>query len=401
MSSEMSSINPYEPTESAGPDKVDVESCVRGVLDEHRSARFSGTLGEDDLEEFLTLTATTGVAWMLLIPIVFGSLIVLVNASWPWAMAAAGVALLFSVLASLLSRSYRRSDFLCFNPCWNHPSEGTITRAGLSEIRECHTLAFVSWLGIANALASDQIVVFQSAIQPNVYGIVPRRLVETDSDWQLLRTIADAVHCDEQSAARIERAKTMMLQADPPELFAFPDDAIRFFGTVSGADLREHVTPPRQQRFLYRSLFYATIALTGISAVIGGVTGLSMKAFAFHVHPASTLLISAVCIFLLFGCWVGIAYRRQSRSSYTHFYQKGYLDDDGLCVQYGGVVRRFQWTSMQVKASDERRLILWESACELCVTLRREMFQSDEVWLRATAMIRKHSVAGGKSRTDE
>ncbi len=390
----MATINPYRPSGMVDPDKTDIRECVRDLLSQGSEVRFAGTLDDDDLEEFLSLTPGSNVAPLLLIPIVFGCLAVLMNASWPWIMSAVGLALLFLVMVSLLSRSYRRSDFLAFNASWDRPVEGRVFASGY-EYRSQSVDAAITWEGIANTFVNEQMVAFQSAVQANIYRVIPRRFVSNDLEWTMLQSVGEAIHCDEKEMAtasdRVSRAKKRLNEPGVSVVRDSPVDAIRYAGSVRGSDVRRQRVPDRQRSVYYRYVFYAVIALVGVSAIIGGIAGLIFRGVAMPVNPSMTLLSTAMVVFTVFGVWVWLGSRRRARQDYTLFYQSGFLTEQTLRFDVGVYALTIDWNGLQLTSEESERVCLWELCSECAISLTREMFDSDASWQNALEVIRRRS----------
>lgn len=376
-------VNPYQPANATCSDQVDVASLLPSELNDERRICFSGQVTDEDVEELLRLTSTRGLVSILLLAIVFGCLSVLMNAAWPWIMAAVGVAMMFLVMVSLLSRSYRRAEFVAFNPLWDQPVAGSVGRTGY-ELRTPGSREVANWSSVASAYASDTLVAFRSAHHRNLFSIIPRRALATASDWTLLREVALSIHCDERDDrvmnGRMYRAKVGGCDASRPWIMPPPVDAITFSGPITGADVSVYEMPPAQRRVMYRCFFYGGIALAGLSAIMAGLSGLLSHAMDADIDPTVTLALVTFVVFFVFGLWVWKLDRQQRSPRRAHGVQLGFATDEAITVDVGGAARTTQWDQLRMYKQDDQCVVFSERLDERFVTLRAVMFESSAKW---------------------
>lgn len=389
--------NPYEPTTRASAPSADIQSQLPPEL-EDREIHFSGQPGEDDVEELLNLTATAGRNWILLFPIIFGALIILMNASWPWIMCAVGCALFFLVLVSLLSRSFRRANFMTFNPRWDQPVSGSINREGY-EIRMGETWGLVRWTYHSNAYHSDTIVAFQSAVQSYGFRIFPRSSIASDEQWQLLQSIAARIHCTDRqtqiSGARVAHAKSMMFDKDRDRLLSVPSDAAPFAGPITGQDARYVTTSAAHKRIITRSYWYVAIAMLGMSAVIAGLAGFLLRGVGHDVGPTPTFAVVTALVTLCGGMWIWLQYSRRRVSDRVYVELKGFVSDTSITFDYGFTGRDITWSQLLIDYQDEQRIVMSDPQFEESVTLRSDMFPSTAAWQRCRDLVSEQTMVRG------
>jgi hypothetical protein len=392
----LSIVNPYQPTTSTSYDRVDIGSQLPSGLDDARRICFSGQATDDDVEELLRLTSSRGLISILLLAIVFGCLSVLMNAAWPWIMAAVGVAMMFLVMVSLLSRSYRRADFVAFNPLWDQSVTGCVTRTGY-EVRTAGSREYMNWSSVASAYSSDTVVAFRSAHQHNLFRVIPRRALATEQDWTLLREVALSIHCDERDDriinTRVNRAKAGGSDASRPLIVPPPADAITFGGPITGADVSGYEIPDAQRRVMYRSFFYGGIALAGLSAIIGGLSGLLSNAMGTDIDPTVTLALISIVVFFVFGLWVWKLDRQQRSPHRAHCVQLGFATDAAITVDFGGAARTTQWAQLRMFKQDDHCVVLSERLDERFITVRDAMFESSAKWRQFLNLAEVESMA--------
>ena len=298
-------------------------------------------------------------------------------------MAAVGVAMLFLVMVSLLSRSYRRADFVAFNPLWDQPVTGCVTRSGY-EIRTAGSREVAHWSSVASAYCSDTIVAFRSAHRDNSYHVIPRRALETERDWTLLAEVAQLIHCDDKNDrlidARVRRAKARGNVTSRGLMIAPPVDAITFGGPITGADISAFEIPVAQRRVMYRCVFYGVIALAGLSAILGGVSGLLSDAVGADIDPTITLSLCSVVVLLVFGLWVWKLDRQQRSPRLSQSVQLGFATDEAITVDFGGAARTTEWAQLRLFRRDDHCVVLSERLDQRFILLRDVMFDSNATW---------------------
>ncbi len=381
---------------------AEIESILPAELGYGTQIRFSGQINSQDLEELMSLTTTPGHKWILLFPIIFGTLIVLMNASWPWIMCAVGLALLFLVMVSLLSRSYRLSEFLAFNAHWDRPIEGWVDRSGY-QVRQGTEHTVVLWSSVANAFSSDKIVAFQSALQPKLYRIISHSTVSSADDWSLLRSIAEAIHCSEQQQAireqRISRSKAMISDEHREPLISAPSDATVFSGRVTGIDIRKLGRAVADKRILSRAIFYWAIALMGIAAIVAGIAGILLRGAGYDIEPTSTLLLVVVIVFTVVTVWLWIRQRTGGRLDDLSFQQRGFATNQVITMDYGSAARESHWSEWFIKSDEDDRIVLADLEHLGFMTLRNDMFESEQQWQQFKRIARDRASDPAKAAT--
>ena len=310
---------------------------------------------------------------MVLLPIVFVCLAVGVNASWPWTMAAVGMALLLLVIISILGRSYRRADFYAFNPQWYRATSGTLDRSGYC-IHSAQMTERVSWPGVANAYESDELVAFQCIIRTRRFHLIPRHAVGSEKDWALLRQAARGIDCENTEvpafADRVARISASRKAPDDDRVIQPPPLAITFAGPVTGRELREHDFSVAQSRIFMRSLFYAVVGLVGFSAVLTSLTGLIFQQTGQLPNPTNLLALISLGVFSVFGLWLVSVYLREWSSKRIDHFIRGFATHEGLTLEVGFAARTTSWSAIQIIECDNQRIRFCETAEQCCTTIR-------------------------------
>ncbi len=396
MSQESSTLNPYRPL-TAEENVVDrIAVTWPSQLDRQTEIRFSGCLREEDVEELLTLTTSSDLKWSLTCLVVFGAMVVLANASWPWIMCSFGLAIFFSVMVSLLSRAYRRNDHYFYNSGWDQHQMGSVMRDRYQSVT-ANAQLLMDWSCFANACYNDTIVAFQWTIQPQVFRIIARHMVGSDDDWTLLQAVAKAIHCDEQSrdivAARTQHAKAMMMDGDRKMVMEVPPDAIKFSGPITGLDAKKLVSKSaRQKRKTAGDYLFLSVALVGISAIVGGLAGIITQGAGRQIQPTATLIISAFTIFSLVAFWGWLRSRRHLRGDCVHWVQLGFVTDQEIAFDFGGYGRKCPWSRLRVSYEDKEQLVFTDPNADASMSLSRTMFVTDKDWQRTRELT--HQLAG-------
>ncbi len=341
---------------------------------------FSGTLNEDDIRTFLRREGDPGVFAPLMLVICFGLVgLVLFMQGGAYAAVAVGAIGLLLIAIVVSTLSYRRLLFINSNPHCFSPVKGELCVDGMYLYRDDVT-TFFRWDWFGDALASERMVAFMPATQPDQPQLITLPMIQQADDWS--RVLSAAVTpTTEGSGERLRQRNLAMLRDRARERTReIPGGAIRFGGAVGSEDFAQL---PSHQRRGHRS-WRAKLVLGSLVAcgalILAGASSIFFDRVAF-------LLGLAILYAVLAALGIAFRLRRRGTSRSMVYFMHAWATEVSIVIDYGVTVTEVKWQALRVALRNPSMMVLQRRDSIQVVIVRRDMFENDTEWKRFCVLV--------------
>jgi hypothetical protein len=375
-----SALNPYAPASEVAAPGVDVSELLPDEFVHGDPIPFSGHATDADLWHFLKQSRPRGLMFTLAITVVLFGMMYVRAVNWPWQLLLGGIAAVVILLNASLSPSVRRSEYVSIVNNWNAAVSGCFDARGIL-LDDGATESWQSWACISNAYADDQIVAFQSALQPGFSRLITPAMIASEADWQRLVRIAWAIHCDVNvstlSVSRIEHAYELLADDQRPRALSVAETAIPFCGELFAEDLpflEAEMNAPANLPTVMLSL----ALIIAVAVVLAGLSGIAFGA----ARPFDLVLGYGAILCVTVAVWKWLQ-GRASKQNDQYLTLSGFIDADAVTLDFGICWRRLRLARSEIDQFNDQRIVLRDPHTNSSVTLRADMFESTQHWLQA------------------
>lgn len=384
--------NPYHPPVAvAEADNVPVQASAIFVVSDidadlsEQPIEFIGQVHRGDLDRYLRIEGDLGIAFPITFLLVIAIIVAVMVATGGMQFVPLSVCVVSFVVIGLVvsSHYYRRSLFCGSHHDWNQLQAGRLTESGLT-IRRGNTTSNFGYQSWTNVITDADLIAIEVGFPKGRMILITPPMMRTLSDWQRLRSIADAMRrtlVADAAMGRTRRLRRIIRDRDRPRTRPVPETAIGFCGPLMTTDLghlpdRGRVKRPARAIVLRWTLLYL---------VVGSV--FEVLRLSLPLAPVWKLVLVGYAI--AGAIWFYALGRRGVTVQQKLQHLLGYIDESGITTDFGLVVTETGWPDLEVIQISDERITLSSRSGYQRLHLRQDMFDCEDDWRVALSLTRR------------
>ncbi len=342
---------------------------------------FSGTVGREDLRQFLRAESDVDLAHLAAIGFAVAVILAALAILGGWfAVASLGGTGLTLIVLTVSTTPYRKLVFENLNPHWNSPVRGELRSDGIHLHRESAS-AFYRWDWYGRGVVGDQVVAFLPATQMAQPLLLTRSMLVGLEDWDRVVTIAKSIGGGTEDPAANElrlRDQNLRILRQPrrERTVDVPDGAIALQGRLTVADFSRI---PRRHRRRERPL-RTNMVIAGL-LVFGGML---LAAISELIFGSIALLPGLALAYAASGYLFG-RIRRLKPDGNSVYYMNAFATESKFVSDFAITTTTVAREALRLTMRTDDLIVLRRREWVQFIIARRDMFASDQDWERFTA----------------
>lgn len=360
-----------------------VSDVDAGLLD--NPIEFAGQVQRGDLDRYLRIDGDLGIAFPITFLFVIAIVVAVMVFTGGMQMVPLAVCLVSFVVIGLVvsSRVYRRSLFCGSHPDWNQPQTGRVTEFGLT-IRTRTTTSHFDYQCWAHATTDADLIAIEVGFPKGHMILITPPMLQGLSDWQRLRSIADAMRrtlVADAAMGRTRRLRKIIRDRGRARTRPVPAGAVGFSGALMTTDLNHLPDRGRIQRPARAVVLRWTLLYLAVGSVF------EVLRLSLPLAPVWKLVLIGYAI--AGAIWFYTLGRRGVTVHQKVQHLLGYIDETGITTDLGLVVTEAEWADLELIDINDERVTLGRCGNYQRLHLRRDMFDRDDDWQAALRLIRR------------